>query len=135
PLTPNGKLDKKSLPKPTFIQSERYVAPSSEHEHKICAIWQEILGLPRVGVTDDFFRIGGDSISSIQVASRIRKIGFNCQVKSIFEYRTVERLCYYLTTTCPASDIQFEEGLLTGNLGLLPIQDWFLLQVDSKRIV
>ncbi|EHV0738190.1 non-ribosomal peptide synthetase, partial [Salmonella enterica] len=101
PLTPNGKLDKKSLPKPTFIQSERYVAPSSEHEHKICAIWQEILGLPRVGVTDDFFRIGGDSISSIQVASRIRKIGFNCQVKSIFEYRTVERLCYYLTTTCP----------------------------------
>lgn len=135
PLTTNGKLDKKSLPKPDLIQSQHYVAPRSEYEQKICAIWQETLGLARVGVTDDFFRIGGDSISSIQVASRIRKIGLNCQVKNIFEYRTVERLFLYLSSACPTTEIKFEDGLLTGTLGLLPIQNWFMQQVDAGRIV
>lgn len=133
-LTANGKLDKKALPKPEFTQSEHYETPSNEYERKIGVIWQEILGLERVGMTDDFFRIGGDSITSIQVASRIRRMGLNCQVKNVFEYRTVKRLCQYLLSSDSSVKMQSEEGTLRGELGFLPIQAWFINQVCSGKI-
>ncbi|HJW28984.1 MAG TPA: amino acid adenylation domain-containing protein, partial [Saprospiraceae bacterium] len=86
PLTINGKLDKHALPDPAFAsKDEGYVEPSNEIEKIVAKIWQDVLGLDRVGVTDDFFRIGGDSILSIQVCSRIRRSGFQCQVKDIFD--------------------------------------------------
>jgi amino acid adenylation domain-containing protein len=62
----------------------------------LCKIWADVLGLERVGITDDFFRIGGDSILSIQVSSRIRKAGFNCQVKDLFSCKTIEKLSSHL---------------------------------------
>nr|WP_196769786.1 non-ribosomal peptide synthetase/type I polyketide synthase [Vibrio coralliilyticus] len=134
PLTPNGKLDKKALPIPTSAPQETYEAPTNDIETEICAIWTEILGVEQVGVTDDFFKIGGDSISSIQIASRIRKIGFNCQVKSIFEYRTIRRLCEHLGSTQAQIEVLTEQGTLTGEVGLLPIQEWFVSQVRSGNI-
>ena len=66
PLTPNGKLDRKALPEPDFAGLE-YVEPSTEIEHKLVAIWQDVLGLERVGVTDNFFELGGDSIRSCKL--------------------------------------------------------------------
>ena len=61
PLTPNGKLDRKALPEPDFAGAGvGYVAPRSATERKLAAIWQEVLGLERVGVTDNFFELGGD---------------------------------------------------------------------------
>ncbi len=71
PLSPNGKLDRKALPK---IEAEdglgEYVAPASEPERQLAAIWADVLGRERVGVTDNFFALGGDSIVSIQVVSQ-----------------------------------------------------------------
>ena len=95
PLTVNGKLDRKALPDPKFTDKESYVAPRNELEEQLCSIWQEVLGIEKVGISDDFFRIGGDSILSILLSSKMRKAGLHCSVKDIFEYRTIHNFFRY----------------------------------------
>ena len=74
---------------------EKYVAPRNEVEKKVVKIWSEVLGIEeeKVGIKDDFFRLGGDSIVSIQLVSRIRQnLEINIGIKDIFKYRTIEKL-------------------------------------------
>ncbi|MCB1712028.1 MAG: amino acid adenylation domain-containing protein, partial [Candidatus Riesia sp.] len=138
PLTVNGKLDRKALPSPELgSDSSSYVAPRSELESKLCLIFAEVLGLDlgSVGIRDDFFKMGGDSIVSIQVVSRIRQrvdLGNNvCSVKDIFTYRTIEKLYdnvvskHLESNTTNSSSITSEQGMLSGEVTLLPIQEWF----------
>ncbi|MCP4155224.1 MAG: amino acid adenylation domain-containing protein, partial [bacterium] len=75
PLTPNGKIDRKALPEPetTTKKSTEYVAPTSETEKKLAAIWQQVLGNPNIGTTDNFFEIGGHSLKAINVIAGIEK--------------------------------------------------------------
>ncbi len=75
PLSPNGKLDRKALPKPETAQ--HYEAPQSALEQQIAAIWADVLGIEHVGLNDNFFERGGDSIISIQVVSRARAAGIH----------------------------------------------------------
>ncbi|NWD91035.1 phosphopantetheine-binding protein, partial [Pseudomonas sp. K5002] len=76
PLTPNGKLDRKNLPKPDVSQLQQaYVAPRNALEQQLATIWQDVLKLGQVGISDNFFELGGDSIISIQVVSRARQAG------------------------------------------------------------
>jgi non-ribosomal peptide synthase protein (TIGR01720 family) len=132
PLTVNGKLDRKALPDPEFIDEESFIAPTTEFETTLCNIFAEVLGLERVGVTDDFFRIGGDSIVSIQLSSRLRHNRIDCSVRDIFDYRTVSKLANYLLSKEETeATIIKEEGILEGELGLLPIQDWFFKKVND----
>ena len=132
PLTINGKLDRKALPDPEFTSQEHYVAPRNELESKVCQIWAEVLGLAegKVGIQDDFFRLGGDSIISIQLVSKLRqRLGLTISVKDIFNYRNIERL--YDNAIGKELDnvvkkaLRTEQGVLSGELGLLPIQQWF----------
>ena len=95
PLTINGKLDKKSLPEPEFISSTIYVAPQDEVEYKVCEVFAETLKLPlnRIGVRDDFFRLGGNSILAIKLISRInRELDVNLSLSSILKYKNVANL-------------------------------------------
>jgi amino acid adenylation domain-containing protein/non-ribosomal peptide synthase protein (TIGR01720 family)/FkbM family methyltransferase len=133
PLTVNGKLDKRKLPEPEFGSEESCIGPSTELEDKMCLIWQDVLGISHVGVQDDFFRIGGDSILSIQVSSRLRQLGYACHVRDIFTHRTIEKLSRHLETSSGESTYKTEQGLLTGSLDLLPVQRWFMEQVDNGR--
>jgi len=134
PLTVNGKLDKSALPDPDLSSSEDYVAPGNEVEQVLSKVWQEVLGLDRVSVTDNFFRIGGDSILSIQVSSRIRQAGFNCHVKDIFEHKTIRSLAQHLSKNQVTVALQSEQELLSGECKFLPIQEWFIDQVESGKI-
>ena len=70
PLTLNGKLDRKALPAPEF-KGQEYIAPRDETEALLCQIWQEVLGVEQVGITDDFFQLGGHSILAIQLSHRM----------------------------------------------------------------
>jgi amino acid adenylation domain-containing protein/non-ribosomal peptide synthase protein (TIGR01720 family) len=72
PLSPSGKLDRRALPQPQWQQRE-HVAPRSELEQQIAAIWREVLGLERVGLNDDFFALGGHSLLATQIVSRTRQ--------------------------------------------------------------
>ena len=117
PLTINGKLDHKAFPDPDLQSAiEDYVSATSNIEKALVEIWQEILGLDRVSLNDDFFKIGGDSILSIQVSSRIRQAGFNCQVKEIFEHKTILKLSEHLSKKDFSTQIQSEQGILTGEI-------------------
>ncbi|RUR14613.1 amino acid adenylation domain-containing protein, partial [Legionella sp. km535] len=94
PLTVNGKLDHQQLPEPVQKSSNVYVAPRSDLERQVCEIWAEVLGIPldRLSIRDDFFRLGGDSIVSIQLSSRMRqRLGLVVSVRSIFNCRSIER--------------------------------------------
>jgi acyl-CoA synthetase (AMP-forming)/AMP-acid ligase II/acyl carrier protein len=95
PLTPNGKVDRQALPKPQAAgaSEQGYVAPRTEAEQEIAAVWQAVLNCERVGVNDDFFELGGHSLLATQVISRINKL-FNIQLplRRFFEAKTIEAL-------------------------------------------
>jgi amino acid adenylation domain-containing protein len=98
PLTINGKLDRKALLEPEFKNKEQYVAPRTELEKQVCGIWAEVLGLAedKVGINDDFFRLGGNSILAIKLINRINRVLNNCiSVEAIFNYHTISSLLLY----------------------------------------
>ncbi|CZF84613.1 non-ribosomal peptide synthetase [Grimontia marina] len=128
PLTINGKLDRQALPEPEWQSEGNYVAPSTELEQSLCDVWQSILGLERVGIDDEFFRLGGDSILSIQVVNRLREQGHCLNVKAIYDHPTIASLAEYLQQAKSETNILTEQGPLTGEFGLLPIQHWFINQ-------
>ena len=94
PLTTNGKLDRRSLPDFNFNDAERsFVKPRTKFEAKMCAIWKEVLGLEQVGVTDDFFKIGGHSILAMQLVARINKaLNCNLALVDIFRFKRIADL-------------------------------------------
>jgi amino acid adenylation domain-containing protein len=93
PLTINGKLDKRALPDPDFVNKESLVAPTTEIERALSKIWAEVLGLERVGVEDNFFRIGGDSILAIRLTHQMRKL-LGCEVKvaDVFKLKNINNI-------------------------------------------
>jgi amino acid adenylation domain-containing protein len=97
PLTINGKMDKRALPDPELSSAaNEYVEPVTEIEKSICRVWQDVLGTDRVGITDNFFSIGGNSIVAIQVSHRVSKaLGYEVKVADVFKYPTICQLLRY----------------------------------------
>jgi amino acid adenylation domain-containing protein/non-ribosomal peptide synthase protein (TIGR01720 family) len=133
PLTNSGKVDRKALPNPS-IRSKAYVAPRNNIEEDITKIWVNILGLSnsKVGIEDDFFRLGGDSIISIQIVSRMRReLGIKINVKDIFVHKTIKNLYNsLLSKECATLDqqvpIKSKQRILDNReIPLLPVQKWF----------
>ncbi|MFF3018539.1 amino acid adenylation domain-containing protein [Streptomyces sp. NPDC057939] len=90
PLTANGKLDTATLPDPDPAGAAAgYLAPRTDAEALVVDLWQEVLGLPRVGVLDDFLALGGDSLLVTRVAARIRAgVGLDVSIRDVFESPT-----------------------------------------------
>jgi natural product biosynthesis luciferase-like monooxygenase protein/amino acid adenylation domain-containing protein/non-ribosomal peptide synthase protein (TIGR01720 family) len=140
PLTINGKLDRNALSDLEFNQKEKYVAPRTEFESKICAIYAGVLGLNSadVGIRDDIFNLGVDSIISIQLVSRLRqKLELNVSVKDIFNSKNIEKLYDHVISTQLINQSKSlkvliqESGILRGKVPLLPIQEYFLINVAN----
>ena len=132
PLTINGKLDQQALPEPNIrVNHPVDKGPTSELEALLCEIWQEVLALDAVSIHDEFFRLGGDSILSIQVSARLRQAGFDCQVKDILEHKTIAEIARHLIRHEGPPQYLAEQGILTGDMGLLPIQQWFMENVEK----
>ncbi|QKV91249.1 non-ribosomal peptide synthase/polyketide synthase [Streptomyces sp. NA02950] len=93
PRTDSGKVDRRALPAPPARpDAETYTAPRTPAETELARIWSEVLGTPRVGVEDNFFALGGDSILSIQIVSRARQAGLRLTSKDIFRHQTIAEL-------------------------------------------
>ncbi|MEQ7054730.1 condensation domain-containing protein, partial [Paenibacillaceae sp. P-4] len=96
PLTPNGKIDRKALPAPEGGASagREYVAPRTELEAKLAAIWQDVLVREKaVGVTDNFFDLGGHSLRATTLVSKMHKeLGIEFPLRDVFRYSTVEEM-------------------------------------------
>ncbi|RNB58979.1 amino acid adenylation domain-containing protein [Brevibacillus gelatini] len=99
PLTANGKVERKKLPKPdgAIVTGTAYVAPQNETEAKLAEIWQQVLGVSRVGVHDNFFDLGGHSLKAMSVIFQISKaLEVDVPVKALFEHPTVSELAGFL---------------------------------------
>ncbi|QXJ23365.1 amino acid adenylation domain-containing protein [Actinomadura graeca] len=132
PMTPNGKVDRAALPDPEFT-GETYRAPRDHVERVLAGVFAEVMGLERVGVDDDFFATGGDSIQSIQVVSRARAHGVEISPREVFEHRTVAKLAEAVRGRSGAGAVLEEfEGGGTGTMPLLPVARWFREQVPGR---
>ncbi|HLP48759.1 MAG TPA: amino acid adenylation domain-containing protein, partial [Candidatus Kapabacteria bacterium] len=95
PLTPNGKIDRKNLPDPESIALDSdaaYTPPRNEIEKTMADIWQEVLGINKISIDDNYFAIGGDSINSILIISRMKKAGYLIEMKDIFQHPRISEL-------------------------------------------
>jgi len=94
PRLPNGKLDFKALSSPNedAASASGYVPPGGVTEQQLAKIWEEVLNFKPVGIHDNFFEIGGDSIISIQIVSRARKAGLTLTPRQVFECQTIAEL-------------------------------------------
>ncbi|WP_310619725.1 non-ribosomal peptide synthetase [Flexibacterium corallicola] len=109
PLTVNGKLDRKALPAPEVVLSEEaYSAPRSDVERQLSSIWSQVLGLVRIGVNTNFFKVGGDSIQAIRLVTQINsQFRLQLTVATVFEYPTISKLAERL-------DVGVDEPLRSG---------------------
>ncbi|WP_158447897.1 non-ribosomal peptide synthetase [Aquimarina longa] len=125
PLTTNGKIDKKALPdiELSKLSTVTYQAPRNEIEEHLAIVWQELLGVEQVGIHDNFFDLGGDSIITIQVVSRLKRYGYHLQPKDLFEYQTLSGLSKVVEKKI--DQIKGEQGVLEGDCALSPIQQWY----------
>jgi len=122
PLTPNGKVDTRALPLPGPGQSRgTYVPPGNAGETALVNVWQEVLGVEGIGITDNFFEIGGDSIKVIQVIARLKKYRLELNVADLFLNPTIKALGPCLKTI----DRAIHQGIVAGEVELTPIQRWF----------
>jgi amino acid adenylation domain-containing protein/non-ribosomal peptide synthase protein (TIGR01720 family) len=124
PLNENGKIDRKALPAPTAAPelSGALRPPDDPRELCLAGIWQDVLGCPQVGIHDNYFELGGDSIAAILVVSRLKRAGWRLDVRSLFQNPTIAALAPQLVRleaeTVPAEPV-------AGPVPLSATQRWF----------
>jgi aryl carrier-like protein len=92
PMTPNGKIDRGALPAPDWSKRQQgvaFVAPRSPEEETMAGIWAEVLRLKRVGINDNVFELGADSLHVFQITARANKAGIPVKPRQILQYRTI----------------------------------------------
>ncbi|MDX2548094.1 non-ribosomal peptide synthetase [Streptomyces sp. WI04-05B] len=122
PELANGKLDRSALPAPDFAALSTGRAPGSELEKALCVVLADVLGLDEIGVDDDFFALGGDSIMAMQLVSRARAVGVRITPRLVLRHRTVAGLAEVATTTGAAVAGPADDG--TGTVPLTPVMHW-----------
>ncbi|HYP62846.1 MAG TPA: condensation domain-containing protein, partial [Acidocella sp.] len=125
PLTPNGKLDRLALPAPVVGGGEGVrQAARTPQEEILCGLFAEVLGVGSVGIADNFFALGGDSIMSIQLVSRARKAGLGITPRVVFQHQTVEALA--AAAVLVGEKLPTLPDVAAGPLPLTPIMRWLL---------
>ncbi|MEN1970683.1 amino acid adenylation domain-containing protein, partial [Lentibacillus sp. N15] len=127
PLTSNGKIDRKALSKPAGSdQFKEYVVPTTELERRLVKIWREVLGVEQIGVTDNFFSLGGHSLKIIQLMSNIHKeLQIEIPVRIIFERPTVKQLARHL---------QIQERVESQTIEPVPGRSYYPVSSAQKRM-
>ncbi|MCL8467779.1 non-ribosomal plipastatin synthetase PpsC, partial [Bacillus subtilis] len=129
PLTSNGKLNRKALPEPNFTSKQTYAPPRNDLEDQLVLIWQEVLGIQRIGIEDSFFELGGDSIKALQVSARLGRYGLSLQVSDLFRHPKIKDLSPLIRK----SERIIEQGPVQGDVPWTPVQQWFFSQDIEER--
>ncbi|MEW9701478.1 amino acid adenylation domain-containing protein [Paenibacillus sp. SI8] len=128
PLTPNGKIDRRALPEPDrnrIAVDKPFSAPRTPVEETLAQIWAEVLNLEQIGVHDNFFESGGDSILAIRLIAKAKQKGLSFTPKELFHHLTIAELAKVAKTDVI---VEAEQGSIEGNVPLTPIQIWFFEQ-------
>ncbi|MEM9212764.1 MAG: amino acid adenylation domain-containing protein [Cyanobacteria bacterium P01_F01_bin.150] len=135
PLTGNGKVDRRALPVVDWSDGgdqragETKAQPQTDAEVQLVKIWQEVLHQSDIGIDDNFFALGGDSILAIQIVSRAHQAGLSLKPKQIFQYQTIAELTAFATIPPSNDSVTIaDQGIVTGLVPLTPIQNWFFAQ-------
>lgn len=127
PLLPNGKVDKKTLSLIEIISNPKdgnlNDKPKNDIEQKLLEIWKNIISINELSTKDNFFEIGGDSILSIQIIAKARKLGIAISPNQIFEHQTISELAMFVSLENDSNNKN--EAIIYGDTPLLPIQKWF----------
>ncbi|NML37861.1 amino acid adenylation domain-containing protein [Chitinophaga sp. G-6-1-13] len=132
PLTVNGKTDRHALPAPQAddrSSGKTYVAARNETETVLIAVFEEVLKKQGIGVLDDFFMLGGDSIKSIQIVARLKQRGYTLTIQEVLQYTTISVLADYVKVLVREAD----QSPVSGMIPLSPIQHWFF-EVDPEHV-
>jgi amino acid adenylation domain-containing protein/non-ribosomal peptide synthase protein (TIGR01720 family) len=124
PLSANGKVDRKLLPPPEESGLERgseYIAPQTEIEKVLVETWESVLGREKIGIDDNYFSLGGDSIKAIQVAARMNKQGYRVELGDFFNNPTISRQAPLVKLAGRKAD----QSVIKGKLPLTPVQEAF----------
>ncbi|MFF7652578.1 amino acid adenylation domain-containing protein, partial [Streptomyces sp. NPDC007983] len=141
PLNANGKVDREALPTPDLSTLVReYIAPATAAERAVADVFAEVLGAERLGVADDFFDLGGDSLLSIQAVSRLRRAGYPATVRTLFDHPTVAALAALIGTSADRSaltDTDAPPVPVARDGGPLPLSYaqrrlWFAAELDPE---
>ena len=138
PLTASGKVNRRALPAPDWSQLSRplgYAPPRTAAEATLAGVWADVLGLERVGIRDNFFDLGGDSILSIQIVARAASAGLRLTPKQLFQHQTVEALARAAGAEGAGAEgaaAWAEQGEVTGPVALTPIQRRFFEQERAR---
>lgn len=132
PLTPNGKINYRALPEPEVNLASEYAAPGSQLEQQLVAAWSSVLKREKIGIQDNFFDLGGDSILGIQIVFRLRREGLELKSDDIFRHQTIAELAASLLESQQASDVTVSSEVTDEPFGLSPIQQWFFAQDFAK---
>src|SRR6195256_6155263 len=122
PLTPNGKLDRRALPAPEPVAAAALRGPRTPQGEGVCALFAEVLGVSRLGIDDNFFALGGDSIMSIQLVSRARLAGLVITPRAVFQHKTVAALAGAAEQASPAGAAL--PDIAAGAVAATPIMRW-----------
>ncbi|KZN53060.1 hypothetical protein N474_22255, partial [Pseudoalteromonas luteoviolacea CPMOR-2] len=124
PVTSNGKLDRKALPTPSIGEqnSSEYEAPRNSIEQNLVDVWQEVLKIERVGIHDNFFALGGDSILSLQTVSKSALYGISFTAQQVISNQTIAELAAVVNV---ADTVSYSQKSVMGEQVLLPIQQEF----------
>ncbi|WP_426454529.1 amino acid adenylation domain-containing protein [Paenibacillus sp. S-38] len=126
PLTVTGKVDRRALPIPDnrTASSVNYEAPRTPLEAALAKVWQAVLGVEQIGTRDHFFELGGDSIKSLQISSRLLQLGYRLTIKDLFMYPTIAELSPHIRQASRTA----EQGEVKGRVKATPIVRWFFEQ-------
>jgi non-ribosomal peptide synthase protein (TIGR01720 family) len=133
PLTANGKIDRKALPDPDapgFRNTASSDVPQNETQEVLARIWQDVLGIGRVGINDNLFEIGGDSILVIQIVSRARQAGIKLAPAQLFERQTIAELSRIALPVRPPAGVNEH---IDGAAPLTAAQEWFFEMDIAER--
>ncbi len=136
PLTPNGKVDRTALVRTHRSQTNaqhEVVLARTQTEQRLADIWSQVLGVEQIGIHDNFFALGGDSILSIQIVSRAHQAGLTITPKQLFQAPTIAELATMLSDDTNTPEIVAQQGLVVGAVPLTPIQHWFFAQHQPAR--
>ena len=129
PLNVNGKVDKKALPNPLSNNNIESLDNSVNPLEKIVLqVWRDVLGRQDIGVHDDFFMLGGDSMRAIQMISKFNLLGLRSEIRHIFQNPTVSKLTNVIQNTVHITD----QSPVIGEVPLTPIQSWFFEQMKDS---
>jgi amino acid adenylation domain-containing protein/non-ribosomal peptide synthase protein (TIGR01720 family) len=121
PLTPNGKIDRNALPAPD-LSTKNYEAPRTDIEQRLVKVWSQVLKQTQIGIFDNFFEQGGDSILSIQIVAQARAVGLELSPRDLFQHQTIAELA---SVVQKLASFEIEQGPVTGQVPLTPIQQAF----------